>query len=358
MPTQTIFALGASQISVSGGGQLSGITQGDGSHLDGLTITLNANAWEPILIDDNDATFDDNDGNQRLEGAQTFDGIAYSDNRGVEAEYRLLVQAPDGTQFTLFGFNINQGGGGASFGSIEGLAFLSTGGVNQFPPIGVPLTVVSSTEGPSNVAYDSYATPPCFTPGTLIQTPQGQVDVADLAIGDEVMTLDHGRQKIRWIGRVNLTSDDMRRDPRCRPVTIFKDAFGPGKPARQMQVSPQHRIFLDGWRAQLHFGLDELLVAATKLRNDLTVCRDNSLRPVTYIHLLFDRHEVVWSDGLPSESYYPSAGDHTAMAQELATLFPGQFGPAARFVVARPCVTDKSAVTLSDQSSRRRAAAG
>lgn len=346
MPTQTIYALGASQISVSGGGQLSGITQGDGSHLDGLTITLNTNAWEAVLIDDNDSNFDDNDGNQRLEGAQTFDGVSYADNRGVEAEYRLVVQAPDGTQYTLFGFNINQGSG-ASFGSIEGLAFLSTGGVTQFPPIGVPLTVVQSTESPNNVPYNSYATPPCFTPGTLIQTPCGCVDVAALRAGDFVTTLDHGVQKIKWIGRVTMSRDDFRRDPRHRPMTIVKDAFGPGKPARDMQVSPQHRIFLDGWRAQLYFGLDELLVAATKLRNDLTVCRDDSLRPVTYIHLLFDRHEVVWSDGLRSESYYPGAPDHTTMAQELSTLFPGQFGGAAGFVMARPCVTDSSAITLS-----------
>lgn len=347
MPTQTIYALGQSQISISGGAQLSGVTQGDGSHLDGLTITLNANAWQPILIDDNDADFDDNDGSQRLDGAQTFDGVSYANNTVVEAEYTLIVQAPNGTQYTLYGFNVNQGGGGQPFGTIEGLAFLDSGGSSAFPPIGVPLTVISSSEGPKNVPYANLATPPCFTPGTLICTKDGLKDVAELEVGDLVMTLDRGPQPIRWVGRCTLSPAQLAHKPTFRPIHIAKDAFGPGIPIRDMQVSPQHRIFVGGWRAQLYFGLEELLVAATNLRNDLTIRRVETPAPVTYIHLLFDQHEVIWSNGLLSESYFPGAQDHSAMAQELQTLFPGRFGPTLDYTLARPCITGQSAVTLA-----------
>lgn len=85
MPTYDLWILGESSISVSGGKTLDGITQGDGSHLIGETITLNAPNWEKVQIDDDDAVFADNDGSQRLAGAQTIDGVNYAGNTKVEA---------------------------------------------------------------------------------------------------------------------------------------------------------------------------------------------------------------------------------------------------------------------------------
>lgn len=348
MPTNTIYVLGESQITISGGGQLDGVTQGDGSHLDDLTITLNSNAWETIDVEDSEADFQDSDSSQTLDGAQTLDGQSYGDNRVVEAEYSLIVEDPDGNQYTLLAFNINEAGQSPAYGTVEGLAFVADNiGPTEFPPIGVPLTVIQSNEGPS-AAYSSLATPPCFTPGTSILTVDGPVDVADLKEGDLVWTLDHGFCPIRWIGKRRLTPAELHANPRFRPIRIATDAFGDGLPSRDMQVSPQHRIFVSGWRAQLYAGQDEVLATATKLCNGTSIARNDTADGVTYIHLLFDQHEVVWSDGLLSESFFAASAANTPMAAELQALFPEMFKTLQSMETARTCVSDKSAIALVD----------
>jgi hypothetical protein len=75
MADYDIWVLGESQVTISGGGQLDGVTQGDGSHLVGRTITLNTRNWSAVAVTDNDSNFEDSDNSgQRLDGAQTIDG--------------------------------------------------------------------------------------------------------------------------------------------------------------------------------------------------------------------------------------------------------------------------------------------
>lgn len=355
MPVNTIYALGASQISVSGGAQLSGITQGDGSHLDGLFITLNSNAWEAIEIDDNETSFDDNDTGQRLEGAQSFDGTSYADNLRVEAEFSLVLRDPDGNTYTVLAFNINEGGGGASYATIEGLAFV--GGVGGFPPRDVPLEVLSSGEGPTQ-QISTLATPPCFTPGTRIATPGGLRLIEELQPGDLVATMDNGAQPIRWIGRTRLPGAVLARTPDFRAIVVARGALGPGAPDRDMRLSPQHRVLLADWRAEYFFGEPEILVPVRKLVNGTTVRVDDTPGDVTYLHLLFDRHEILWSDGLPSESYLPQSGDERAPGtrDEILRLFPQLDRRAGHAMPARRCVSDKRAVVLRPPPSSRAAA--
>lgn len=345
MPIFTTYALGGSQISVSGGEQLSGITQGDGSHLVGETITLNSNAWEAVDIDDSESSFDDSDNSQSLNGPQTFDGISYTGSERVEAEYELTLQDPDGNSYTVLGFNINEAGGGASFGTVEGLAFV--GGVGGFPPVGVPLTVVSAREGPSQ-PYAALATPPCFTAGSLIATPTGVVAVEELTPGDLVETLDHGPQPLRWIGTLRVPSAVLCHDPRFRPVRVRRDAFGPGRPRRDSWLSQQHRVLISDWRAALFFGEDEVLVPVKKLTNDTTVHIDSSPQNVTYVHLLFDRHEIVTVDGLTSESFFPDAAARAICPThaELALMFPQLAVARADALTARACIHDRRACVL------------
>lgn len=159
-------------------------------------------------------------------------------------------------------------------------------------------------------------TPPCFTPGTLILTPAGPRPIESLAIGDRVITRDHGAQRIRWIGRRKMPARG-----RFAPIRFMPGALGN---TREMRVSPQHRMLLQGWRAELLFGTDEVLVAAKHLVNGDTIHVDPS-DTVEYIHLLFDRHEIVYSEGCPSESFHP--GEHMmesdqAIREELLAIFP------------------------------------
>lgn len=312
MPDYSIYILPESLMTISGGEQLDGVTQGDGSHLVGESITLNDNAWQEVLISDTgDSDFEDNDGNQTLNGAQTIDGVSYADGTRVEAEYALTVT--DGTNtYTVIAFNVRNSS--PAFGTVEGLAFI--GPPAGFPPIGVPLTVISNQEGPSNPA-DGHASPPCFVAGTRIKTPGGEVPVEALCVGDLVTTRDEGPQPIRWIGRGAFSARGS-----CAPIRFEAGVLGNSRPLR---VSPQHRMLLTGWSAELHFGQAEVLVPAKAFIGSAGVSVEHGER-VEYFHLLFDAHQIVISDGALSESFSPGAqalsGLDTGTRRELLEFFP------------------------------------
>lgn len=322
MPIQTIYALGESNITVSGGAQLSGITQGDGSHLVGQTITLDNNSWEAVQIDDDDGNFQDNDGSQNAEGSQTFDGTSFGDNLRVEAEFRVDLVAPDGSTFTAYALNFNEPGV-TSYSTVEGLVFM--GGVGGFPPIGVPLTVVAAYEGPS-VPYVDLASPPCFTTGCLIETPSGPRRIEDLQVGDLVSTLDNGPQPIRWIGKAHFPKAALNANHKLLPVRITAGALGQGLPKQDLLVSRQHRVMISSEILKRMFSLESALVAANALCGLPGIQVVSDIQEVTYIHIMLDRHEVLISEGAPTESLW--VGDETkrslpkAALEEINALFP------------------------------------
>ncbi|MDP5086594.1 MAG: Hint domain-containing protein [Yoonia sp.] len=348
MPEQTIYVLGESDITVVGSstGGLSGVTQGDGSHLDGATITLNTNNWQAILIDDNDADFADNDTSQVLVGNQTLDGETYLGGSIVEAEFSFDLTDPTGTVYRVLAFNIREPvPGQQSYATVEGLVFVDTG--NGFPPTGVVLTVSNTQEGPID-PYVSLAAPPCFTAGTMVQTPDGQRLIEDLEVGDWVSTMDNGAQQIKWIGVARLPSVALETNPKFRPVLVKRNAMGAGLPAQDLHLSPQHRILVSGWQAELLFGEEEVLVPVVKLINDASVLVDNRCADIVYYHLMFARHEIVWTNGLPTESYLPGlAEEESAETQaEIAGLFPELAASLQKSKTARPCISDKRVSVL------------
>ena len=169
------------------------------------------------------------------------------------------------------------------------------------------------------------ATPPCFTPGTLIVTPNGSVPVEDLRVGDRVITRDDGLQKIRWIGRATLSRADLAARPELRPVLVRRGALLDTLPDRDLFVSPNHRLLVTNDRTALYFEEREVFVAAKHLCIHAGIAQVDVCE-VTYIHLLFDRHQVVLSNGAWTESFQP--GDQTlpglgeAQRSELLSLFP------------------------------------
>ncbi|MGR3759221.1 Hint domain-containing protein [Roseobacteraceae bacterium NS-SX3] len=166
---------------------------------------------------------------------------------------------------------------------------------------------------------------PCFTPGTLIATPQGERRVEELEAGDRVITRDNGIQEIRWIGKRTLAGEALRDAPHLQPVLIRKGALGNGLPERDMMVSPNHRILIANDKTALYFEDREVLVAAKHLTG-LAGVEAVETSTVTYIHFMFDQHEVVLSDGAWTESFQP--GDQTlrgldsAQRSEIFELFP------------------------------------
>ncbi len=166
---------------------------------------------------------------------------------------------------------------------------------------------------------------PCFTPGTRIATPRGEIKVEALQVGDRVITRDRGIQEIRWVGQRALTGAELAMAKHLRPVLIRQGALGNDLPERDMMVSPNHRVLMANNETALYFEDSEVLVAAKHLTGlDGVDIVDASC--VTYIHLMFDQHEVVLSDGAWTESFQP--GDQTlgamgdAQRNEIFELFP------------------------------------
>ncbi len=317
----------------TGGSGLDGLTQGSGVHMNGATITLNSNAWQQIEINDDDANFQDSDANQRLinpETVETSPGVftTFAANTVVEAEYGLTVTDPGGNTYQLVAFNFSTGS--PNYGTVEGLAFIGPSG--GFPPIGVPLTVTSSQEGPS-FAATGYATPICFAAGTMIATPEGEVAIEALSVGDLVCTAEGGAEPVRWIGRRRFAATG-----RCAPVV-----FGPGTigNTRELRVSRQHRLLLRGWRAELHFGVEQVWVPAVHFLGQHGV-RLAEGGEVTYLHLLLDGHRTLLAEGVEAESLHPGDVSLGILGQsamdEITTLFPEMAALACR-TLSHPAVT-------------------
>ena len=144
--------------------------------------------------------------------------------------------------------------------------------------------------------------PPCFTSGTLIATPFGEKLVEDLREGDLVQTADEGAIPIRFIRKRTFDRAHFQNLPRHAPIQLLPGVLGPGLPAISLYVSPQHRILIRSKVAERMFGAFEILVAAAKLVGVPGISRTKPQSSVTYIHLLFDRHQIVFANQVKTES--------------------------------------------------------
>lgn len=333
----SIFILPEDDITVVGstsGAGLDGVSQGDGSHLVGATITLNTSAWQEIEISDGDPDFADNDGGQRTINSETVNGITYRANTVVEAEFSLVATTdpndPNAPTFTLVAFNFRSGGGNP-FGTIEGLAFI--GPTGAFPPQGVPLTVLSAAEGPSFAAAD-YVDPICFVTGTLIETPAGARPVETLAVGDLVSTRETAAMPILWIGRSQFKGIGAH-----APIEFQTGAIGNTRPLR---LSRQHRLRITGWRAELWFGEEAVWVPAAHFVNGTTVTQAPTPW-VTYHHILLQGHRTLYAEGVEAESFLPGRSSLAAL------------GPAARADLLAHCpdLAARAGFTLAHPALRQ-----
>ncbi len=132
---------------------------------------------------------------------------------------------------------------------------------------------------------------PCFASGTLIRTEAGDVAVEDLRVGDSVCMASGGLRPVRWLGHRRV---DCRRHPapeKVRPVRVRAHAFGGGLPVRDLVLSPEHALLLDGHLVPVHVLIDGVLVV------------QEAWERVTYHHVELDRHDVLLAEGLAAESY-------------------------------------------------------
>ncbi len=221
------------------------------------------------------------------------------------------------------------------------------------PPQGRELWVVRAAlqAGHLNRLTDQPTGVICFTPGTRIRCAGGDRLVEELREGDRIQTRDNGEQEVLWIGSRRITGARLHAMPEMRPVRIRTGAFGLDVPEDDLIVSPRHRLLMRGARARELFNTDEVLVRAQDLIDHRRVVLDHVLREVTYVHLLLERHEVVWANGVESESFHPAAAPLKAIEAgqraRLLEMFPGlEADPGAYGDFARRTLSGAEAAIL------------
>jgi hypothetical protein len=303
---------------------LDGLTQGDGSHLVGETLTINATSTTQITVDDNgsETNFADNDGGQELDADVTIDGVTFTAGTRIEAEYQFVLRDPDGNLYTAIAVNINNSS--PSYATIEAITF-----VDVLPPPNTPLTVVSASEGPSNGgpgAIDASRLVPCFCKGTLIATDHGLRSVETLKQGDRILRADQTFGTLRRVFETTLLKEELRSKPHLYPVRIVAGALGKDLPTRDLLVSRQHRMLMSSNVSERMFGVRDILIPAIKLTALPGIYVEDQISQVTYFHLLFDRHEVIFAEGAPTESLFTGPEALKALSpaarEEILALFP------------------------------------
>jgi len=210
------------------------------------------------------------------------------------------------------------------------------------------------------------ATNICFADGTHLSTPSGPRKVESLKGGDLVLTADGQVKPLRWIFSKEWSAEDIAKKQNLAPVCISKGALGPGLPLRDLCLSQQHRILVEGPIAQRMFDAREVLIPAKALLPLPGVYIKKPRSAVRYFHVMLDAHDVVIAEGLRSESLYlgPQAlhSIPTVALQEALLLLGltreiverGEIIPArhipsmkqARRLIARHIRNDKPIVTL------------
>ena len=166
---------------------------------------------------------------------------------------------------------------------------------------------------------------PCFTPGTTIATAKGERLVEELVEGDRIITRDNGIQEIAWVGHKEMTGKQLVQNPHLKPILIKAGALGNGLPERDMMVSPNHRVLVASELTQLYFEENEVLAAAKHMVGAEGI-HAVDVMSTTYVHFMFERHEVVLSNGAWTESFQP--GDYSlkgignSQRNEIMELFP------------------------------------
>lgn len=175
---------------------------------------------------------------------------------------------------------------------------------------------VTLTDG-TTITFSNIENIICFGRGTRIETPYGPRPIETLKEGDLILTMDHGPQPLRWIGAREVPAMGAH-----APIEIAAGALGN---TDTLLVSPQHRMLLQDWRAQMLFDTEQVFSAATHLVNDTTIRRREG-GTVEYFHMMFDTHQVIFAEGAPTESLYPSIQSVDALEarsrEELFAIFP------------------------------------
>ena len=316
-----MHSAGFIEVAVAAGTDVSGYTvqvyESDGSLHDTYSFgasTQTIAGKDVYLFDNNTPLWDGLDGG---------DAIALVDDLGNVVQFVSFggptVTASNGDAAGLTSTDIGSAGMGQSLQSDDDGASYYT----------------QSSQNPGSI--------PCYSAGTLIDTPDGPREVQSLQIGDLVETLDHGAMPICWLRRRDQKLPGA--GTTAGVVLIRAGTFAAGSPARDLLVSPQHRILLGGC-GQLDDVFPGQCFAAAKALTGLPGVRMmRGVRRITWVHFAFDSHEVVCAEGCYSESLLLGPmvlNGLTGMSRRAAARHfgePAHPGAALNSPAARDCLS-------------------
>jgi autotransporter passenger strand-loop-strand repeat protein len=254
-----------------------------------------------------------------LSGAIVSSGVTFSAGGGGE----LQIEGASAPSVPISGFNtandaidltglVFSGNSSVDFNSVTDVVTVTEGGSSTTIQLdsedytGVTWSAAQDAGSGTEIAVA------CFLRGTLILTGHGQVAVEDLAIGDRVVSLAGSLRAIKWIGRRAYDGMFAANNRAVLPIRVAAGALAPGIPARDLLLSPEHALYLDG-----------RLVPAGELINGTTIARVESADRMEYFHIELDGHDVILAEGAPAETYVDC--DNRFMFQngdEFACLYP------------------------------------
>jgi hypothetical protein len=239
-------------------------------------------------------------GHTALGGTGT--AISFGDAATTAGNLLILEQGADltGVVHGSAGAAVNTLELGAGTGTLSGFADNFQNFINIVVDSGGHWTITGgSTTAPSpnfsvapgsSLSYDGAAA--CFCRGTRIGTPEGEVAVQELAIGDLIVIRSGEAKPIKWIGRRSYSGRFVAGNRAVLPITIRAGALADGVPLRDLMVSPKHAMFIDG-----------MLIPAEHLVNGVSVVQIETMADIAYFHIELDEHDVVHAEGALSETF-------------------------------------------------------
>jgi hypothetical protein len=194
----------------------------------------------------------------------------------------------------------------------------------------------------------------CYAAGTRILTAEGERAVESLKHGDMVMTVMGDELlacPVKWLGRRRIDLAAHPRPAEVAPIRIQRDALADSAPHRDLYVSPDHAILVDG-----------KLICARQLINGATIRQQHDRGSVDYCHVELDGHAILLAEGLPAESYldtgnrcfFANTGEPLVLHPDLTSEADH---PTREAASCRPFVWDEASVRPIWQRLAERATA-
>jgi V8-like Glu-specific endopeptidase len=246
-------------------------------------------------------------------GAADVTGYPATSDGLMENSQQTVVQDPNYT--VLDGTSLGEGSSGGPVwitennGSPYVVGIVSTGTENAAGTF-MQISDAAFNQIEAWVAQDNASSLPCFRQGTAIATPSGERPVESLAAGDLVLTASGAARPVIWMGHRRVDCRSHARPQVVWPVRIQAGAFRPGQPHRDLFLSPDHAVSVDG-----------VLIPIRCLVNGRTIVQQ-ACPSVTYWHVELDRHDVLLAEGMPCESFLDTGNRRTLVTGQAVAPDP------------------------------------